>query len=302
MPHRISVAIGNLRNLLTQKGKDVIQGFWDGLTFIWKKVTSFISGIAGWVKSHKGPLSLDRKLLEPAGRALMHGLSVGLTGGFVKIADLIGGIAGKIGGFFSHLIGGARAGVGQWMGIVLQALALNGLPASLAGQVLYQISTESGGNPNAINLSDINAQHGDPSRGLLQTIGSTFAAYHVAGTSRNIYDPLANVAAAINYAKHVYGPGLMRGSSGLGSGHGYAFGTASASPGWAMVGERGPEMVRFRGGERVIPHNRLGGGNTYLVTVNVNGALSTEREIQRAVVDGITNFERHGGNVPWVSK
>ena len=69
-----------------------------------------------------------------------------------------------------------------------------------------------------------NAAAGDPSRGLLQTIGSTFDAYHVAGTSTNIYDPLANIAAAINYARHVYGPSLMRGGMGLGSGHGYALG------------------------------------------------------------------------------
>jgi SLT domain-containing protein len=96
-----------------------------------------------------------------------------------------------------------------------------GLPLSLSGQVLYQMQTESGGNPNAINLTDINAQQGDPSRGLLQVIGSTFAAYHVAGTSSNIYDPLANIAAAINYARAVYGPTLLRGGMGMGSGHGY---------------------------------------------------------------------------------
>jgi SLT domain-containing protein len=96
-----------------------------------------------------------------------------------------------------------------------------GLPQSLSGQVLYQIQTESGGNPNAINLTDINAKRGDPSRGLLQTIGATFSQFHVPGTSWNIYDPLANIAAALNYAEHRYGPGLMSGGLGLGSGHGY---------------------------------------------------------------------------------
>jgi Transglycosylase SLT domain len=115
-------------------------------------------------------------------------------------------------------------GVSRWLPIVLQALALNGEPATLANQVLYQISTESGGSPNAQNNSDSNAAAGDPSRGLLQTIGSTFSAYHIPGTSNNIFDPLANVAAAINYAKHVYGPSLMSGGMGLGSGHGYAAG------------------------------------------------------------------------------
>jgi hypothetical protein len=136
--------------------------------------------------------------------------------------------------FQSSAVPNSGAGVQRWLGTVLQALALNGLPSSLANQVLYQIGTESGGNPNAINLTDSNAAAGDPSRGLLQTIGSTFDAYHVAGTSTNIYDPLANIAAAINYARHVYGPSLMRGGMGLGSGHGYALG--GLIPGYADGG------------------------------------------------------------------
>ena len=56
----------------------------------------------------------------------------------------------------------------------------------------------------------------------------------------------------------------MSGGMGIGSGKGYAFGTASAGAGWAWVGERGPELVRFRGGEQVYPAmahpGRRGGG------------------------------------------
>lgn len=38
---------------------------------------------------------------------------------------------------------------------------------------------------------------------------------------------------------------------------GYANGTSSARPGVAWVGEKGPELVRFTGGEEVIPNHRL---------------------------------------------
>lgn len=37
---------------------------------------------------------------------------------------------------------------------------------------------------------------------------------------------------------------------------GYASGTASAESGWAWVGENGPELVNFRGGERVLTANQ----------------------------------------------
>jgi hypothetical protein len=35
---------------------------------------------------------------------------------------------------------------------------------------------------------------------------------------------------------------------------GFQHGTPFAPPGWAMVGERGPEWLRFAGGERVLPY------------------------------------------------
>lgn len=37
----------------------------------------------------------------------------------------------------------------------------------------------------------------------------------------------------------------------------YASGTSSAKSGLALVGEKGPELVRFKGGEQVIPNHRL---------------------------------------------
>jgi len=142
--------------------------------------------------------------------------------------------------FGSPFTGHYGAGVAQWRGDVLRALAMEGLPLSLASRVLYQMQTESGGNPNAINLTDSNAAMGDPSRGLLQTIMSTFRAFHWPGTSWNIYDPLANIAAAINYAVHRYGPSLMSGGMGMGSGHGYDTG---GWLGWPLNRTGKPEAV-----------------------------------------------------------
>ncbi|TFE96570.1 hypothetical protein B5M44_19220 [Shinella sumterensis] len=60
--------------------------------------------------------------------------------------------------------------------------------------------------------------------------------------------------------------GLFGGSSqfGIASAGGiglYADGTASARAGLAMVGEEGPELVRFKGGEKVIPNHQLRGVN-----------------------------------------
>ncbi|MER6061155.1 transglycosylase SLT domain-containing protein [Streptomyces sp. NPDC001792] len=91
-----------------------------------------------------------------------------------------------------------------WIRQALDIMKQRGIPGSYSG-VHRNIMRESSGNPMAINNWDINAQNGIPSKGLLQVIDPTFRAYHVPGTSWNIYDPVANITAACNYAAHRYG-------------------------------------------------------------------------------------------------
>ncbi|MGX1129612.1 ATPase subunit of ABC transporter with duplicated ATPase domains [Streptomyces glaucescens] len=91
-----------------------------------------------------------------------------------------------------------------WIRESLAILKKHGIPASYDG-IHRNIMRESSGNPNAINNWDINAINGIPSKGLLQVIPPTFKAYHVPGTSWNIYDPVANITAACNYAADRYG-------------------------------------------------------------------------------------------------
>lgn len=91
-----------------------------------------------------------------------------------------------------------------WIREARAILAKHDIPGTYEG-IHRNIMRESSGKPKAINLWDINAQHGIPSKGLLQVIPPTFKAYHVPGTSWNIYDPVANIAAACNYAADKYG-------------------------------------------------------------------------------------------------
>ncbi|GAA1220284.1 MULTISPECIES: transglycosylase SLT domain-containing protein [Streptomyces] len=91
-----------------------------------------------------------------------------------------------------------------WIRESLDIMKAKGIPGSYNG-LHRNIIRESSGNPQAINNWDINAINGIPSKGLLQVIPPTFSAYHVPGTSWNIYDPVANITAAANYAADKYG-------------------------------------------------------------------------------------------------
>lgn len=132
----------------------------------------------------------------------------------------------------------ASKGVAQWRTTVIRALKMEGqYSAANVKRTLYQMQTESGGNPRAINNWDSNAKKGTPSKGLMQVIDPTFRAYARAGFNKNIYDPLSNILASIRYAVSRYGS-LGRAYQG----HGYSNGGLVTKAGW--IGEQNkPEMV-----------------------------------------------------------
>lgn len=130
--------------------------------------------------------------------------------------------------FLRYTGGGTQAG---WISAACTAA---GVPFNSYWQNGYNtaISRESAGDPNACNtydsnainppgfssvhdygnngVGDSNAMNGalEPfqcSRGIAQCIPQTFATNHAPNTSVNIYDPIANIAASINYVRHTYG-------------------------------------------------------------------------------------------------
>jgi hypothetical protein len=106
---------------------------------------------------------------------------------------------------------GGGGDIDQW---IAQACAAIGVPYNNNWKLGYETlcQRESSWAPNAINTSDGNAvgpivADGHPqncSRGVAQTIPPTFATYHAAGTSLEIYDPVANIAASMKYVMDAY--------------------------------------------------------------------------------------------------
>lgn len=160
--------------------------------------------------------------------------------------------------------GPASAGAMRWSSVFAAALKAAGENESWLQLGLQRLSQESGGNPNAINLWDANAAAGHPSKGLMQTIDSTFNAYAGPYRSRGIYDPFANIYAAIEYTQSRYGSLAAWGRPG-----GYASGL------WNVPGD-GNVMVHK--GEMIVPATdadriRSGpkqGGHTFNMTIHTN--------------------------------
>ncbi|MCP9276479.1 transglycosylase SLT domain-containing protein [Mycolicibacterium arenosum] len=116
--------------------------------------------------------------------------------------------------FERHDLPGGRAAYRGYIGAALDVMGIED-PAARARWTRgleTALARESAFNPHAVNLSDPNAigarlVDGAPSgssRGGLQMIPATFASNHQPGTSTNIYDPVANLSAAMNYLMRRY--------------------------------------------------------------------------------------------------
>lgn len=171
---------------------------------------------------------------SPSGMSLGGGGSAGGAGGASS-----GGGASSYGGGGSasgSSSGGASAADGassggpvgpmpsgdlaQWIEEAIKILEQMGIPADKIDKraIAAIIQHESGGNPHAINNWDSNAAAGHPSKGLMQTIDSTFNAYKAPGHG-DIYNPVDNIVAGVRYALSRYGsmdnvPGIKAMASG----------------------------------------------------------------------------------------
>jgi SLT domain-containing protein len=283
LPGRAVNALTGFGHGLAAFASAAMNEMWNGI----KRVGSNILGwFGGFVKSIVGFFA---RLLHHSptgefyamGRNMMEGLAMGLKDHAHLVANASKAAAS------AAAAGKAGAGVQQWRPLVLRALRMEHLPAGLVNDVLYQMQTESGGAVRAINLTDSNAAAGMPSKGLMQVIWPTFAAYHWPGTSWDQYNPLANIAAAINYGAH-NGRGFGSGPGQIGSGHGYDHG------GWLPTG------LSLAWNATGRPERVLGPGETGHTTININVNVppgTNKRAVAQELADVLLHHTKAGGRL-----
>ena len=125
-------------------GKAIMEGFIGGLKSMWNSVTNFVGNIAGWIASHKGPISYDRRLLIPAGEAIMGGFNRALMGGFEDVKGNVSGMADGIRSMFDDA--GSRVSA---MSNALQGDFSNNVSGTLSAT--YEVNQTK--EPAVINLA-----------------------------------------------------------------------------------------------------------------------------------------------------
>ena len=265
-----------------------------------EKISDIASNIFSYIKDPKKLLKAAIDKFTDLTGALEPGITLAKT----AVNSLFETAVSKIKGFFDSF--GAvdykpSAGVEQWRGLAKQALLLtNQFSESNLNALLTQMMHESGGNPNAINNWDINAIRGIPSKGLMQVIDPTFRANAMAGFNTNIYDPLSNMIAAINYTVKRYGSlyagWTARGYKGYANGIGtfklsdvvgkYSVGGFPQNGELFVANEKAPEYVGRMGNRNVVANNNQ------IVTGVSNGVAEANKNTERLLQKLIEQNER----------
>lgn len=190
-----------------------------------------------------------------------------------------------IGGFFSDMQSGLRNGGKAWDVFANAATrAIDRVSSKLEDELLDSILK--------VNKAGAGGGGGSIAGGILSSLGSFlgFGGPTVLG-----------VGGAASASAGTFIPAGAGGGSSFGFSGFYANGTDNAAPGWAVVGERGKELVHFGGGERVIPNHKLpsrnGSGSQpaeqrdTVVRVEINGATGNNEVrslVEQGVREGIT--------------
>jgi len=184
--------VGTTISKIRQAGADIIGGLISGMSSVnleaWIR-SNVTDKIPEFIKNALGIHSPSTVMME-IGSSLMGGLISGLEARMPEIMSFMSGLSNVFGG----------SDVGGWIDAAIRA---TGVPASWAGPLSQIIQHESGGNPLAANMTDVNAQAGNASVGLMQLTGSNRAAYTPPGLDP--MDPIAQIIAGIRYIQSRYG-------------------------------------------------------------------------------------------------
>lgn len=138
------------------------------------------------------------------------------------VADKLGGAAkAKIDKLTEDMMSFVGGNAESYRGMIKAAYKRQGFQWTQAKEDAWvrQIDSESSGDPRAVQGGYVDANTGgNEAKGLLQIAGDTWVGSRDPGLPDDIFDPWANINAAIRYGEGRYGDGLL---DEIGHGHGY---------------------------------------------------------------------------------
>ena len=96
LPGKALSALGNIGSTLLSAGKNLIQGFLNGINSAFNRVKSRLKQLTSWLPSWKGPEDLDKRLLTPAGTFVIQGFIRGLESQYGAVKRSLGRLTASV--------------------------------------------------------------------------------------------------------------------------------------------------------------------------------------------------------------
>jgi hypothetical protein len=78
--------------MVSNIGKDIINGLWDGMKSTWNSVSSWLGSLGGAIGNLKGPPEKDKILLVNNGMLIFQGLQKGMEDEWENVAEWLGNV------------------------------------------------------------------------------------------------------------------------------------------------------------------------------------------------------------------
>ncbi len=233
-------------NTLTESYNEAYQAAYDSITgqyAIWDEAAEVVATDAGTINS-----ALESQI------SYWHDYNANLeslrerTGDIAGLGDLIASFADGSADSVNAIAGLASASdedlaamVENWKGLQAEQELAAGSIADIKedfGRIMDELAAELAAD---IEAMDLGTEAAESAKATIQ--GYVNAAYDMLPQVQSAYARIASAATAALTPPNVNSAGNIPG---------YAVGTDSAAPGFAYVGEHGPELVYFGGGEQVM--------------------------------------------------
>ncbi|MFD6636772.1 hypothetical protein ACFWDN_13255 [Micromonospora chalcea] len=129
LPGKITAALGNLGSLLLNAGKQVIQGFINGIESMIGKVTGTLGKLTNMIPKVKGPESRDKVLLFNAGQLVIDGFINGLESRYDAVKDSLRWLTNEVAATDFGLPDLASGGLSAKLSAAVDGAAQSGGPS-----------------------------------------------------------------------------------------------------------------------------------------------------------------------------
>lgn len=230
----------------------------DAIDWLKNKLIDTIKGLFGI----HSPSSVFYDLGLNMMRGLINGITSADVAGFLKkhISSIVGDAGSLLGSVFGGAPSGSTGVLGR--GTVNAGGGTSGSNQALAKRMMLAAGWPASQWPSLRSLwmqeSGFSTTATNPTSGAYGIPQSLPASKMAAAGADWRTNPATQIRWGLGYIRSTYGSPSAAWSFDVAHGmQGYAGGASGAKKGWGVVGELGPEMVLFKGGEQIVPNHQL---------------------------------------------